>query len=73
MPSARGSVHAPADIRGSVEGKLSYDPLVDDADISVKNINGDLALNGTVTSGSDVAVDTSRTDILGEAHFGLPF
>jgi osmotically-inducible protein OsmY len=28
----------------------TYDPLVDDSDISVKNINGDVALNGTVPS-----------------------
>jgi osmotically-inducible protein OsmY len=38
------------DIRDAVERELSYDPLVDDADISVKNINGDVALNGTVAS-----------------------
>ena len=38
------------DIRVAVEGELSYDPLVDDSDISVKNINGDVALNGTVPS-----------------------
>jgi osmotically-inducible protein OsmY len=38
------------DIREAVERELSYDPLVDDSDISVKNINGDVALNGTVPS-----------------------
>ena len=38
------------DIRDAVENELSYDPLVDDSDISVKNINGDVALNGTVPS-----------------------
>jgi osmotically-inducible protein OsmY len=38
------------DIREAVEGELSYDPLVDDSDIPVKNINGDVALNGTVSS-----------------------
>ena len=38
------------DIRDAVERELSYDPLVDDPDISVKNINGDVALNGTVPS-----------------------
>jgi osmotically-inducible protein OsmY len=38
------------DIRDAVESELSYDPLVDDSDISVKNINGDVALNGTVPS-----------------------
>jgi hypothetical protein len=36
------------DIRDAVERELSYDPAVDDSDISVKNINGDVALNGTV-------------------------
>jgi osmotically-inducible protein OsmY len=38
------------DVRDAVERELSYDPLVDDSDISVKNINGDVALNGTVPS-----------------------
>ena len=38
------------DIRDAVERELSYDPLVDDSDISVKNINGDVALNGTMPS-----------------------
>ena len=38
------------DIRDAVESELSYDPLVDDSDISVKNINGDVALNGSVPS-----------------------
>ena len=38
------------DIRDAVENELSYDPLVDNSDISVKNINGDVALNGTVPS-----------------------
>ena len=35
---------------GGREGELSFDPLMDDSDISVKNINGDVALNGTVPS-----------------------
>ena len=38
------------DIREAVERELNYDPLVDDSDISVKNINGDVTLNGTVPS-----------------------
>ena len=38
------------DIRDAVDRELGYDPLVDDSDISVKNINGDVALNGTVPS-----------------------
>ena len=36
------------DIRDAVERELSYDPLVDMSDITVKNINGEVALNGTV-------------------------
>jgi osmotically-inducible protein OsmY len=35
------------DIREAVEAELSYDPLIDSANISVKNIDGDVALNGT--------------------------
>jgi osmotically-inducible protein OsmY len=38
------------DIRDAVERELGYDPLVNDSDITVKNINGDVALNGTVPS-----------------------
>ena len=38
------------DIREAVEAELSYDPLIDSANISVKNIDGDVALNGTVPS-----------------------
>jgi osmotically-inducible protein OsmY len=38
------------EIRDGVARELSYDPAVDASDISVKNINGDVALNGTVPS-----------------------
>ena len=38
------------DIREAVEAELKFDPLVDDADIHVVNMNGDVALNGTVPS-----------------------
>jgi osmotically-inducible protein OsmY len=37
-------------IRDAVEAELEFDPLVDDADIDVVNIFGDMALNGTVPS-----------------------
>ena len=36
------------DIREAVENELAFDPLVDSADITVKNMNGEVALNGTV-------------------------
>jgi osmotically-inducible protein OsmY len=38
------------DIREAVEAELKFDPLVDDADVHVMNMNGDVALNGTVRS-----------------------
>ncbi|HEX6453919.1 MAG TPA: BON domain-containing protein [Trebonia sp.] len=36
------------DIREAVEIELARDPLIDAADITVRNFNGDVALNGTV-------------------------
>jgi osmotically-inducible protein OsmY len=38
------------DIREAVLAELDFDPLVDSASITVKNIEGDVALNGTVPS-----------------------
>jgi osmotically-inducible protein OsmY len=38
------------DIREAVVAELTFDPLVDATDIAVKNINGEVALNGTVPS-----------------------
>ena len=38
------------DIRAAVEAELSFDPLLDDSDITVRNLSGDVALNGTVPS-----------------------
>jgi osmotically-inducible protein OsmY len=38
------------DIREAVEAELDFDPLVDGADVTVRNMNGDVALNGTVPS-----------------------
>jgi len=38
------------DVRDAVVAELGFDPLVDSTDITVKNINGDVALNGTVPS-----------------------
>jgi osmotically-inducible protein OsmY len=38
------------DIRDAFEAELGFDPLVDAADIAVRNLNGDVALNGTVPS-----------------------
>ena len=38
------------DIREAVQAELKFDPLVDDADVQVMNVNGDVALNGTVPS-----------------------
>ena len=38
----------PKDVRDTVKKELDFDPLVDAASITVKNMNGDVALNGTV-------------------------
>jgi osmotically-inducible protein OsmY len=38
------------DIHEAVEAELTFDSLIDATDITVKNINGDVALNGTVPS-----------------------
>ena len=38
------------DVRDAVEAELEFDPLVDDADIHLVNISGDVTLNGTVPS-----------------------
>ena len=38
------------DIRQAVESELNFDPLVDAANIAVRNMNGEVALNGTVPS-----------------------
>ena len=36
------------DIRQAVEAELTFDPLVDATNIAVRNVNGQVALNGTV-------------------------
>ena len=38
------------DVRAAVEAELGFDPLIDSAHITVRNMNGEVALNGTVPS-----------------------
>jgi osmotically-inducible protein OsmY len=38
------------DVRDAVEAELDFDPRVDATDITVKNVGGEVALNGTVSS-----------------------
>ena len=38
------------DTRDAVEDRLTFDPDVDASDITVKNLNGEMVLNGTVPS-----------------------
>ena len=38
------------DVREAVEAELAFDPLVDPTDITVMNMDGNVALNGTVPS-----------------------
>ena len=44
----RDPVKRTKDVREAVESELHFDPLVDATGITVKNLNGDVALNGTV-------------------------
>lgn len=46
----REKVQATKDIREGVRKELDFDPLVDATGITVKNMNGDVALNGMVPS-----------------------
>jgi osmotically-inducible protein OsmY len=48
--SPREAVKGAKDIREAVQRELEFDPLVDSSGITVKNMNGDVALNGTVPS-----------------------
>src|SRR5271165_580029 len=46
--SPREAAQRTKDIREAVQKELEFDPLVDASGITVKNMNGDVALNGTV-------------------------
>ena len=48
--SPRQAAQTSKDIREAVQRELNFDPLVDTSGISVKNMNGDVALNGSVPS-----------------------
>jgi len=48
--SPRQSAQMTKDIRDTVQKELEFDPLVDASGITVKNMNGDVALNGRVPS-----------------------
>ncbi|HEY6310834.1 MAG TPA: BON domain-containing protein [Streptosporangiaceae bacterium] len=68
------------DVRDAVESELSYDSLVDDADISVKNINGDatlttmannaLTLNIAVPDGVEATADNGNITLTGTVSYG---
>ena len=49
------------DIRKAVEAELTFDPLVDPPNITVKNVNGDVVLNGTVPSPPGVIGNSAMT------------
>lgn len=48
--SPREAAQRNKDVRQAVQKELEFDPLVDASGITVKNMNGDVALYGTVTS-----------------------
>jgi osmotically-inducible protein OsmY len=45
-----GLMSKTSDIKDAVQAELEFDPLVDTTNITVKNLDGDVALNGTVPS-----------------------
>ena len=59
------------DIRDAVETELGFDPLVDVMDITVMDMNGDVALNGTVPSYPqylEAAAAAQRVDGVKDVH-----
>jgi len=59
------------DIREAVEAELTFDPLVDATGITVMNLNGDVALNGTVPSypqSLEAAAAAQRVDGVKNVH-----
>jgi osmotically-inducible protein OsmY len=49
------------DITDAVQSELDFDPLVDPTDITVKDLNGEVALNGTLTLSGTVHYGSQRT------------
>ena len=47
---SKDPVSTTKDVRAAVDAELGFDPLVDAADITVRNIAGDVTLTGTVPS-----------------------
>jgi osmotically-inducible protein OsmY len=67
------------DIRAAVEAELKFDPLVDDADIHVMNVNTDVALtaannalaqNVTVPDGVEATASDGNVTLTGTVSFG---
>lgn len=59
------------DIRETVEAELAFDPLVNDTDIAVVNLGGDIALNGTVANYPQYLAATAaaqRVDGVSKVH-----
>ena len=65
------AVQRTKDIREAVRKELDFDPLVDAADITVKNMDGDVALTGTVPSYpqlQEAAAAAKRVQGVGRVH-----
>jgi hypothetical protein len=62
------------DIREAVETELDFDPLIDDGDISVKNMSGEVALEVVLPSESyrDDATLTTMADNAPAANISVP-
>src|SRR6266568_4260616 len=58
------------DIRETVEAELTFDPLVDPANITVVNMNGDVALNVTVPDGVEATAADGNLRLTGTVTYG---
>jgi osmotically-inducible protein OsmY len=58
------------DVREAVEAELSFDPLVAATDITVKNLNGEVALNVTVPDGVEATAKNGNITLTGTVSYG---
>lgn len=58
------------DLREAVKAELDFDPLVDASDITIKNMNGHVALNGTVPDGVEATASDGDIWLTGIVRCG---
>lgn len=58
------------DICEAVKAGLGFDPLIDAADITIKNMNGDAALDGSVPDQAEATASDGNLGVTGTARCG---